>query len=252
MITRTLIRHRSKLLSPTLCRSLSTEEKGFFRRLYDSATSDAAKKERQKQLNAELEDGVFPQFKEFRKTSGKLFRADNELISRGAAPIFPATTADTLAGEQVSVPPSGDTVCLVGLAYNQHALKTFETWRSAYLESLGMDAPMLELTITESSFLSMFSSSVNTSLKNTVDEDLHRNHVPIFDLDYNQRLKDSLLITNTIPLYVFLVENSYVRWRGTGEADSSEIESMIRCARQLNDGESEPEQPKWQSVGTAA
>jgi len=223
--------------------------KGFFSRLFD----DTAKKERQKELNAELEDGVFPQFKEYRKTSGKLFRADDQLIGRAVAPIFPTLTAHNLRGEQVALPPLDGPACLIGLAYNQHALTTFETWKQSYLEAHGTSAPLIECTITESSFLSMFNSTVTTSLKKTVAPEYHHCHIPIFDQGDNASLKESLFITNTIPLYVFLVDRSYVRWRGTGEPEEDELESMNACATELNDPsrkEIDDGTPKWKQVGS--
>lgn len=240
--------NRLAYFSSTTSTTFSTKP-GFFKRLYEAATSDAKKKERQQQLNSELEDGVFPQFKEYRKTSGKLFRADDELISRGVAPIFPTITETAVSGDQVSVPPADSAPCLIGVAYNKHALVTFEQWRTAYLEALGNNALMYELTITESSVLGMFASSVTSSLKSTVPAEFHHRHVPIFDANYNEKMKESLMISNTIPLYVFLVENSYVRWRGTGTAEDEELESMIKCARQLTETIGS-EKPKWQQVGT--
>ena len=239
-------------LSSSLTSSFSTktsEQKGFFKRLFD----DGVKKERQTELNAELEGGVFPQFKEYRKTSGKLFRADEKLIGRSVAPVFPTIKAKNLLGEQVAIPPLDGKTYLIGLAYNQHSLTTFETWKSSYLETFGSTAPFIECTITESSFLSMFSSSVSTSLKNVVAKEHHHCHVPIFDRDDNNRLKESLIIKNTLPLYVFLVDQSYVRWRGTGEADEEELEWMNKCAKQLNEpGRKEIDDriPKWQQIGT--
>ena len=256
--TTTLLRRCTRPISSTIRTTSSssdtsdtstTKPKGFFKRLFD----DTAKKERQKQLNAELEDGVFPQFKEFRKTSGKLFRADEELIGRAVAPLFPTIQVQNLLGEQTAVPPLHGKACLVGIAYNQSALVSFEAWRTAYLNCFGKEAPLLECTITESSFLSMFSSSVTTSLKNTVPEEHHRCHVPIFDQADNARLKKSLLITNTLPLYVFLVSNSIVRWRGTGVAEEEELEWMNKCAAELNEpgrDAIDSSIPRWQQVGT--
>ena len=233
------------------------EELGFFKKLYQNynnrvATSEKAKKERQTQLNSEILGGTFPQFNEYHKTSGKLFRADDKLIGRDVSQIFPSITATALSGDSIAVPPSDGSVCLVGIAYNQLALKNFELWKTTYQQALGKEASLLQLTITENSLLNMFESSVTTSLKNTVDVELHGNHVPIFDQEYNVKMKDALRITNTIPVYVFLVENSNVRWRGTGEADEDELKDMIKCAEQLNNQMGSVESssiPRWKQVG---
>lgn len=53
---------------------------------------------------------------------------------------------------------------------------------------------------------------------------------PYFDL----QLRKALDIVNRLTLYVLLVDQKgRVRWRGTGKGTPDEIESLIRCARQL-------------------
>lgn len=56
---------------------------------------------------------------------------------------------------------------------------------------------------------------------------------PLFTPLY-QKVRKALGIVNRLTLYVLLVDQEgRVRWQGTGKGTPDEIESLIRCARQL-------------------
>ncbi len=228
---------------------------GFFSR---GVFDDAAKRDRQHRLNAELEGGVFPQFKEFRKTDGKLFQADPELIPASAAPRFPRIEGETLAGNREpgvlarATTDGGFGACLVGVAYNELALQTFEEWREAYRARLGADAPVFEISVTDKWLLRMFSGSVVSSLKKRVDAGMHDSHLALFDAKQEEQLRTGLSISNTMPGYAFLTDwSGLVRWRGTGPPSESEIESLVSCAGQLRESMPDDRTPRWQQVGSA-
>ena len=223
------------------------------------AFDEDAKKERQEGLNKELDAGVIPEFKEWHNAKGKLFLAPEEPIMAGTALCFPRLIGTSLAGTEVNLLAAATDrrafATLVGVAYNSMALGHIRVWRKHFQEQFGNSAPVFDITVTEHWLLRMFKPFVVRSLKRSVPEAFHASHIAIFDAEQNTTLSESLEITNTLPAYVYLVDRAgLIRWRGTGDPLDEEIQSLLKCAGQLqNDAEGVDGMslPAYMSVGSA-
>ena len=221
-----------------------------------------AKKEREKvtkrkQLEKEIGQlGRGSEVKEFMQTSGKLFIADEELISAGIAPVFPKIEGGTLAESHVNILAEAKSAqafaTLVGVSFNDHATSTVGEWCDAYRDHFSVDASVFVCCCTDHWLLAWFGGMVRSTLRKKVPNEQHGSFVSLIDPKEIQSMQESLGIKNTLPSYVFLVDsNGLVRWRGTGSPTDTELTSLVEAGEELRRTRPDESLPKWQQVGSA-
>ena len=234
------------------------DSKGMLRSLMDyPAKKEREKVTKRKELEKEIGQlGRGREVKEFMQTSGKLFIADEELISASTASVFPKVEGESLSESHVNVLSQANVghafATLVGVSFNDHATSTVTEWCKAYRDHFKMDASVFLCCCTDHWLLAWFGGMVRSTLRNKVPEEYHGTCISLIDSNKIKILQDSLGIKNTLPSYVFLVDsNGLVRWRGTGSPTDSEISCLIGAGEELRRIRPDDSLPKWQQVGSA-
>ena len=236
----------------------SNTGKGLFRTMMDyPAKKEREKVTKRKQLEKEIGQlGRGSEVKEFMQTSGKLFIADEDLISAGTAPVFPKIEGETLAESHVNILAEAKSAqafaTLVGVSFNDHATSTVGEWINAYRDHFSVDASVFVCCCTNHWLLAWFGGMVRSTLRKQVPNEYHGSYVSLIDPKEVLSVQESLGIKNTLPSYVFLVDsNGLVRWRGTGSPTDTEIASLVDAGEELRRTRPDESLPKWQQVGSA-
>ena len=236
----------------------SNAKNGLLRTMMDyPAKKEREKVSKRKQLEKEIGQlGRGSEVREFMQTSGKLFIADEDLISAGTAPVFPKIEGETLAESRVSVLAEAKSAqafaTLVGVSFNDHATSTAGEWVNAYRDHFSVDASVFVCCCTNHWLLAWFGGMVRSTLRKQVPDEQHGSYISLTNPKDVQIVQESLGIKNTLPSYVFLVDsNGLVRWRGTGSPTDTEIASLVEAGEQLRRTRPDESLPKWQQVGSA-
>ncbi|CAM9876177.1 unnamed protein product [Ectocarpus sp. 4 AP-2014] len=207
----------------------------------------------------DVELGTFHEFTAVNKTGGKIFEASRELIPEKDAEFFPAMEVSNLASDASAAAASevdflsrvlAGRVTMVGLFHRQFGYSMLESWTGPFeaafargqrgdkLPSAGGKptgaAPpsALSLSLLESWPLRM----MKPLLVSTMGRGLSPEKKAAFFYRFGptEEVRKALGIVNRLTLYVLLVDQKgRVRWQGTGKATPDEVESLVRCARQL-------------------
>ncbi|CAB1109250.1 unnamed protein product [Ectocarpus sp. CCAP 1310/34] len=207
----------------------------------------------------DVELGTFHEFTAVNKTGGKIFEASRELIPEKDAEFFPAMEVSNLASDASDAAASevdflsrvlAGRVTMVGLFHRQFGYSMLESWTGPFEKAFargqrgdtlpsaggkptGAAPPSaLSLSLLESWPLRM----MKPLLVSTMGRGLSPEKKAAFFYRFGptEEVRKALGIVNRLTLYVLLVDQKgRVRWQGTGKATPDEVESLIRCARQL-------------------
>ncbi|CBJ26874.1 ATP synthase: assembly factor for F1 component [Ectocarpus siliculosus] len=207
----------------------------------------------------DVELGTFHEFTAVNKTGGKIFEASRELIPEKDAEFFPAMEVSNLASDGSAAAASevdflsrvlAGRVTMVGLFHRQFGYSMLESWTGPFEETFargqrgnklpsaggkttGAAPPSaLSLSLLESWPLRM----MKPLLVSTMGRGLSPEKKAAFFYRFGptEEVRKALGIVNRLTLYVLLVDQKgRVRWQGTGKATPDEVESLVRCARQL-------------------
>ncbi|CAN0102652.1 unnamed protein product [Ectocarpus sp. 12 AP-2014] len=224
----------------------------------EGVSLDARGMPRPKQ-RVDVELGTFHEFTAVNKTGGKIFEASRELIPEKDAAFFPAMEVSNLASDGSAAAASEvdflsrvltGRVTMVGLFHRQFGYSMLESWTGPFEEAFargqrgdklpsagekptGAAPPSaLSLSLLESWPLRM----MKPLLVSTMGRGLSPEKKAAFFYRFGptEEVRKALGIVNRLTLYVLLVDQKgRVRWLGTGKATPDEVESLVRCARQL-------------------
>eukprot|EP00850_Spirogloea_muscicola_P003845 SM000016S01833 [mRNA] locus=s16:90912:93638:+ [translate_table: standard] len=231
-------------------------------------SKEAKMKEREK-LQDELNRGYFDDFKELRKTGGKLHATPTAPVPATTARLFPSLSVFRGDGVPVAIPTSGSSgpaVTLVCLSFRANSQEMVSSWLvpfAARTKTPG-NAECYEVSVIESPVLSLpfvrplllrsmrrpqrCSTAVSqvqqlpeaaargqeASSSPLVADATVRPELVYFFGDTWQLRKD-LDIKNRLTGHAFLVDAEHrLRWRATGMATADEVQLLHQCAEEIS------------------
>ncbi|CAN0071483.1 unnamed protein product [Sphacelaria rigidula] len=181
---------------------------------------------------------------------GKFFDASTELISAKLAQDFPPLEASSLSGKTVRFPGvlKGG-VSLVGVFHRGSGFQMMSSWLEPFEEAFGIASgsqsvvagqpkvpKVIQLSLIDSWLMKVLKTLAVSGMAKGVPDD--KRDTFFFRFGKTEELQKNLDIRSRVSLDLYLVdEMARVRWRGNGHGTPSEIESMIRCARELVAGD---------------
>ncbi|CAN0140466.1 unnamed protein product, partial [Pylaiella littoralis] len=139
-------------------------------------------------------------------------------------------------------------VTMVGLFHRQFGYSMLPSWTEPFEEAFeqpgqserGVKAKTTAVTAPSTVSLSLLESWPLRMLKPLLVSTMGRGMSPeakaafFYRFGPTEEVRKALGISNRLTLYVLLVDQKgRVRWQGTGKSTPDEVESMIRCAREL-------------------
>lgn len=179
------------------------------------------------------------------KRAGRAFDADKKLINRSEAEFFPTVKGTKLDGTSISVP--GDvnaSAKLVIFSFKHYGFTLLRSWldpfTARYPEALGeftngdkaKGMAVAEICFIEYGFLSMAKTVFASNIKKSIPDSQIHNTILSFGgvTDFAAQL----LLPNKYTGYAYLLDkNDKIRWRGSGQATDEEVETLLKCAKQL-------------------
>ncbi|KAL6784337.1 hypothetical protein ACKKBG_A05760 [Auxenochlorella protothecoides x Auxenochlorella symbiontica] len=198
------------------------------------------REERVKELQEDLQQGYFDDFREFRDQHGKVF--ESRLIPVASAQPFPTLTASLPDESTIRFPVSqgAANVTLVAIAFRAGAQDLIEAWSVPFSEAF-QSAPnvqLVELALIESVVMRAWPFRSLLLRNGTASQE--RYHMPVqylFHFGDAKPLCHALGLTNRLTGYVFLVDGAgRVRWRGSGPPTPDELAGFLAAAEQLAQG----------------
>ncbi|CAM9162164.1 unnamed protein product, partial [Scytosiphon promiscuus] len=209
----------------------------------------------------EVELGTFHEFTAVNKSGGKIFEASRKLIPAKDAIAFPAIEASNLAEGPAEGSGAGagvamtevdflsrvlaGRVTMVGLFHRQFGYSMLPSWTEPFEEAFAAEqgqrqrqrhAPSLPSAVSLSLLESWPLRMLKPLLVSTMGRGLSQEKRASFFYRFGptEEVRKALGIVNRLTLYVLLVDQKgRVRWQATGKGTTDEIESLVRCARQL-------------------
>ncbi|CAM6091090.1 unnamed protein product [Calypogeia fissa] len=209
-----------------------------------SVFNKEAREKESARLKDELNRGYFDDFRELKKTGGKVAIASQNLVPVLAAGKFPSLTAFTKTGNCVSLPitendnPSARAT-VICTAFRASAQNMIESWTkplSAGLES-STSIELVEVSLVDSWFLSL--PPVKRLMLRIMRAPELEGELPIkkrlvYAFGDTYFFRKQLGIPNVLAGYLFLVDKKgRIRWRASGMASPEELSSMFFCIRRL-------------------
>jgi ATPase complex subunit ATP10 len=191
--------------------------------------------------------GYFDDFRSFRDSGGKMFRATERLIASAAAPAFPPMApAAAPSGAAAPFPPlAGDAAtpaaCLVGVAFRAGAEEMLEAWAAPFAARFAAAAPpgaaaLAELSLVESAVMALWPFR-GMLARAAPPAALARRALPtarLFHFGDAEPAARALGLTNRLTAYVFLLDGAgRVRWRGSGTPAGGELASLLAAGEAL-------------------
>jgi mitochondrial ATPase complex subunit ATP10 len=210
-----------------------------------------------------MQRGYFDDFRDFRDSQGKVFHSPTRLIPAAAAPLFPQITPLTSDGTPVSFPftgPSAPAASLVCIAFRAGAQEMIEAWAEPFSrtaasqlkdseqgeeeqqqpltssKSSNKNFALVELALIESVVMGIWPFR-NILMKNGGASQgkyaMPATYLYHFVRD-TETIRNALQMTNRLTGYIYLLDSlGRVRWRGSGNPSSIEIEMLLQCSYQL-------------------
>ena len=198
--------------------------------------------------------GYFWEIGDLRKNGGKPVVANEALIPESEAQLFPKLDGlMTLSGEEnISLPSflryesnlknksSGCTLCAI--SFKQFGFKQLQSWILPFTDTLchGIGPSsrvgrvrVVQISITEGGgIMNMMKGLMIRSMKSSTPVELHESSLVFFGSKEDTiSFKQNLRMHNTLVGYVALVDElGRVRWMSSGEANKTELTSLIESA----------------------
>ncbi|KAG0556504.1 hypothetical protein KC19_11G058900 [Ceratodon purpureus] len=218
----------------------------FARRLniFTVFNKEARAKEKAR-LQDELNRGYFDDFREMKKTGGKIALASTSLTPVAGSPRFPSLDVHIPKGAALTLPLEDCSAALVCVAFRASAQPMVVSWSAPFAQKFAgsTSVKVFEVSVIESSLLSIW--PIKPLLLRTVRgaqgtndaNELERTVVYAFGDTYDFR--KVLGVPNLLSGYAFLLDRKgRVRWRASGMASSEELDSMALCTSRLLQEES--------------
>lgn len=209
--------------------------------IFSVFNKEAREKEKER-LRDELNRGYFDDFRDLKKSGGKVALASTNLTPIAGSPRFPLLEIHfPRGGPALTLPIENSNATLICLAFRASAQAMVVSWSSPFAESFKGSSPSMnvfEVSVIESSVLSLWPIKrlllriVQGSSQREGNDALERKVVYAFGDTYEFR--KVLGVPNLLSGYVFLVDRKgRVRWRASGMATKEELESMTSCTTRL-------------------
>lgn len=227
-----------------------------------SVFSKEARAKEKARLQDELNRGYFDDWRELKKTGGKVAPASTSLTPIAGAPKFPFLEVHVPRGSTSLSLPLDDGkhmgVTLICMAFRASAQSMVVSWSLPFAQKFAgskwhASIKVFEISLIESSVLSFWPirklllrtmRGANHGIKG--GEELERKVMYAFGDTYF--LRKTLGVPNLLSGYVFLLDKKgRVRWRASGMATEEELVSMVSCTSRLLE---EEESKATQSLGS--
>lgn len=194
-------------------------------------------------LQDELNRGYFDDFREMKKTGGKIAPASTSLTPIAGSPRFPLLEVYIPKGPALTLPLEDYNATLVCVAFRASAQPMVLSWSSPFAQkfadSKSRDSiKVFEVSVIESLVLSVWPikqlllRTMRGSQGTHEAHELERTVVYAFGDTYDFR--KVLGVPNLLSGYAFLLDRKgRVRWRASGMATEEELESMASCTSRL-------------------
>lgn len=208
-----------------------------------SVFSKEARAKEKARLEDELNRGYFDDFRDMKRTGGKIAPASTSLAPVAASPLFPSLEVCIPKGRTLTLPVQDSNAALVCIAFRASAQPMVVSWSSPFAQRFGGatlcdSVKVFEVSVIESAVLSLWPikwlllRTMRGSESSDAVKELERKVVYAFGDTYEFR--KVLRIPNLLSGYVFLVDRKgRVRWRASGMATKEELESMATCTTRL-------------------
>jgi mitochondrial ATPase complex subunit ATP10 len=190
-----------------------------------------------------MQRGYFDDFREFRDTKGKVFRATERLLPASHAPQFPSISVADSRGNEFTFPVDAATatatpaVRLIVAAFRAGAQNMVEAWATGFSKAFSnhAQAALVELALIEQPIMGLWPFRKAIMAAGTGSQDKYG--MPAQYLYYfggTDDIRAVLGMKNRLTGYAYLLDRAgAVRWRGSGAPDDAELNSMLQCSRQL-------------------
>jgi len=194
-------------------------------------------------LRDELNRGYFDDFRDIKKSGGKIAQASTSLTPVAASPRFPPLEVHVpKGGPALTLPIENSNATLICMAFRASAQPMVVSWSSPFAQNFSVSPSInvFEVSVIESSVLSLWPIKrlLLRIMRGSQKEGnaLERKVVYAFGDTYDFR--KLLGVPNLLSGYVFLLDRKgRVRWRASGMATEEELESMASCTTRLLQGE---------------
>ncbi|KAL0043368.1 hypothetical protein WJX79_002815 [Trebouxia sp. C0005] len=240
-----------------------TQERGI--KLFEIFSKEA-RVERRRKLKEDMQHGYFDDFRAVRDQHGKIFSSPERLIDAQAAQPFPSTQMVRPDGLQCTMPPppGQHQAALLCTAFRAGAEDILASWSTPFKERYGSQqgAHYFELSFVESAVMSVWpfkqiilraqlsKAPIPSPKQATLSPAAHASHAGsstpgsaktstmqtdfLFHFGDTTQIRKALEMPNRLTGYAFLIDsNGLVRWRGSGLAEQSEVDGLLRAADQL-------------------
>ncbi|KAG0608330.1 hypothetical protein M758_8G097200 [Ceratodon purpureus] len=208
-----------------------------------SVFSKEARAKEKARLEDELNRGYFDDFREMKKTGGKIAIASTSLTPVAGSPKFPSLEVCIPKGATLTLPLENFNATLVCIAFRASAQPMVLSWSSPFAQKFSVSTlcdsvQVFEVSVIESTLLALWPIKwlllrmVRRSQSVDGVNELERKVVYAFGDAYEFR--KVLGIPNLLSGYAFLLDRrGRVRWRASGMATKEELESMTTCTTRL-------------------
>jgi ATPase complex subunit ATP10 len=204
-----------------------------------------------------MQRGYFDDFRDFRDTGGKVFRAPEGLIPSAAAPSFPKSQMLLPDSSPIDFPfvrdaDHGDIpyLTLTCIAFRAGAQDMVDTWKTVFEDAIAQNeglgkSAFVELALIESVVMASWpfrSMIMAQGLRNGTSRpplagnlDAHRLSTRyLYHFGDATTFRSALQMTNRLTAYAYLLDaQGKVRWQGSGKPDKREKEVLTLCCTKL-------------------
>ncbi|RIB22515.1 ATPase assembly factor ATP10 [Gigaspora rosea] len=194
-------------------------------------------KETREKLIKEYNTPYWKDLIELKKFGEKLWEAAPGLVNAEQALYMPNIRARSLSKPKIDTTDLlQNHTSLVVISFNQYGEEHVKTFIEPFFKNFSGHAKIQNLKVTiETNFVKflIIKLFVIPSLRRSIPESLHKNHIFMFNKDTN--LYEALGMDNLYRGYTFLVDsNCKIRWFAHGRATSNELETMLKLIKLLD------------------
>mmetsp|Transcript_18519 Transcript_18519/g.24185 ORF Transcript_18519/g.24185 Transcript_18519/m.24185 type:complete len:269 (-) Transcript_18519:70-876(-) len=221
--------------------------RGFFSRFLGGGgdgSKEADRLKRSKAIRDEMQtrvrQGPFYRFgAEWNEIGDRVFKTPEKLFAKKHSVVLPPLTVETLAGNEVTIPPvSGNKPTLLLVSFNDLGSRMAQSWKDPvdrhfeYESEEESSFRVLELFVVEGWHFKLFPDMMSNLMKRSVPLNRHE-HVASFPGDFNS-YKEVLNIKNTFVCYVYLIDSKgRIRWRADGEAEMQDALLLVENLKSI-------------------
>jgi len=162
----------------------------------------------------------------------------NAIVQPGSRSVigttFPALTADSLAGDTVTIPdPAKGKITLVVMSFKRDSQSQNDSWLGPFENEFGkkQDYFFYEVPMIRRRFVFM-APLIDSGMRSAIPDEKHKNVVTYYgDVEPYKR---ALKIEDIYLGYAFLLDRrGIIRWQGQGLAKPGDIKALLETARRI-------------------